>query len=344
MIHTDAGVVFDQMTVYDWIEQLRARRPQVAHGPPARRRLQRGVRRRDERPGRAQPHVPARLPARARATSRSSASPTSGSTSPAATSSCRRRSPTTLGRQNVKLGWAMQSIAANADGTVSMTFSTPGKTQTVTADHVILSLPFAVLRTLDYSGANFDPLKKTAITQLGAGQNAKLQLQFATRYWNTQAVGLERQPLHRPRVPEHAGTSRAGRAAPPGSSSTTPAATSRAALTPSTPYSNAATNPQVTTYAKAFARRSSRRSSRASRSSGTGRRRCRRRSSIRLNSRTRTGSPGSTSASRGYEGVAQGNIHFAGEHCSQDFQGYMEGGAAEGARAADEVLAALKKS
>jgi|SRR5271165_530955 len=30
----------------------------------------------------------------------------------------------------------------------------------------------------------------------------------------------------------------------------------------------------------------------------------------------------------GYEGVRQGNCHFAGEHCSINFQGYMEGGAA----------------
>ena len=44
----------------------------------------------------------------------------------------------------------------------------------------------------------------------------------------------------------------------------------------------------------------------------------------------------------GYEGVPQGNIHFAGEHCSQDFQGYMEGGASEGVRAAGEILALLK--
>ncbi len=43
----------------------------------------------------------------------------------------------------------------------------------------------------------------------------------------------------------------------------------------------------------------------------------------------------------GYEGVPQGNIHFAGEHCSQDFQGFMEGGASEGIRAAKEILAAL---
>jgi monoamine oxidase len=43
----------------------------------------------------------------------------------------------------------------------------------------------------------------------------------------------------------------------------------------------------------------------------------------------------------GYEGVAQGPIHFAGEHCSINFQGYMEGGAAEGGRAALEVYHAL---
>ena len=88
----------------------------------------------------------------------------------------------------------MQSIRTNADGTISMTFSTPGKNQTVTADHVILCMSFAVLRTLDTSGAGFDTLKKTAITQLGAGRNAKLQLQFTSRYWNAQ--GLERQRLH----------------------------------------------------------------------------------------------------------------------------------------------------
>ena len=40
----------------------------------------------------------------------------------------------------------------------------------------------------------------------------------------------------------------------------------------------------------------------------------------------------------GYEAVRQGNVHFAGEHCSIDYQGYMEGGAAEGQRAGLEVL------
>src|SRR6185437_3577051 len=35
--------------------------------------------------------------------------------------------------------------------------------------------------------------------------------------------------------------------------------------------------------------------------------------------------PGQYTTFSGYEGVAQGNIHFAGEHCSISFQGFMEG-------------------
>src|SRR5437762_1065059 len=85
----------------------------------------------------------------------------------------------------VKMGWQMKSIARNADGASTIVFSTPAGSERVTADHVVLALPFAVLRTLDYSGANFDPLKKTAIMQLGNGRNSKLQLQFASRLWNT---------------------------------------------------------------------------------------------------------------------------------------------------------------
>ena len=50
---------------------------------------------------------------------------------------------------------------------------------------------------------------------------------------------------------------------------------------------------------------------------------------------------GQYTAFSGYEGVPQGAIHFAGEHCSQDFQGFMEGGASEGVRAAAEVVHAL---
>lgn len=38
-----------------------------------------------------------------------------------------------------------------------------------------------------------------------------------------------------------------------------------------------------------------------------------------------------------------GNIFFAGEHCSEDFQGYMNGGAETGKRAAEGILSIVKK-
>jgi hypothetical protein len=40
-----------------------------------------------------------------------------------------------------------------------MSFDTPAGSKQVTADHVLLTLPFAVLRTVDYRRANFEPLR-----------------------------------------------------------------------------------------------------------------------------------------------------------------------------------------
>ena len=43
----------------------------------------------------------------------------------------------------------------------------------------------------------------------------------------------------------------------------------------------------------------------------------------------------------GSEGRPEGKCHFAGEHTSIDFQGYLNGAVETGQRAAAEVLAAL---
>ena len=44
----------------------------------------------------------------------------------------------------------------------------------------------------------------------------------------------------------------------------------------------------------------------------------------------------------GIEAAQGGNCHFAGEHTSIDFQGFLNGAVQTGERAADEVLADLK--
>ena len=242
-----------------------------------------------------------------------------------------------LGGQNIKLGWAMQSIRTNGDGTISLTFSTPGANQTVTADHVILCMSFAVLRTLDTSGAGFDNLKKTAITQLGAGRNAKLNMQFSSRYWNAKGsngnvytdLGIQNtwdvtrgQSGATGILVDYSGGNVAG------------------GFAPSTPYSNAANNSkQVTAYVNQVLAKLELVFPGITR---------------QWNGKASLSVPfldpllkcsysywriGQYTSFSGYEGAQQGNIHFAGEHCSQDFQGYMEGGASEGARAANEVLA-----
>jgi monoamine oxidase len=46
----------------------------------------------------------------------------------------------------------------------------------------------------------------------------------------------------------------------------------------------------------------------------------------------------------GTESEAVGQLHFCGEHTSENFQGYMEGAAESGERAAAEVLAAVSSN
>jgi monoamine oxidase len=243
-----------------------------------------------------------------------------------------------VGGQAIKQGWSMQSIRTNADATVTMTFATPGKTQTVTADHVILSLPFAVLRTLDYAKAGFDARKNTAITQLGSGRNSKLQLQFANRYWNAQG---STGGVYTDLGIQNAWDVTRGQNGATGILVNYSGGNVAGGYAPSTPYSNADTNPQVTTYAKAFLKKlevvfagiTAQWTGKANLSTPF-------RDPL-LNCSYSYWKVGQYTQFSGYEGVPQENIHFAGEHCSQDFQGFMEGGASEGIRAAKEILAAL---
>lgn len=51
--------------------------------------------------------------------------------------------------------------------------------------------------------------------------------------------------------------------------------------------------------------------------------------------------PGQWTSIGGSEGESAGNLHFAGEHTSVDFQGYMNGGAQSGADAAKAILASV---
>lgn len=53
--------------------------------------------------------------------------------------------------------------------------------------------------------------------------------------------------------------------------------------------------------------------------------------------------PGQWTTISGHEMEPVGNLYFAGEHCSADFQGYMNGGAETGRRAAEAILASVRR-
>src|SRR4051795_13280895 len=84
----------------------------------------------------------------------------------------------------ITLGSALVSIARRADGTYALAFDQGGRTMQVTADKVVLALPFSILRSsVDYAKAGFNQVKRRAIANLGMGTNSKLHLQFGDRHW-----------------------------------------------------------------------------------------------------------------------------------------------------------------
>jgi monoamine oxidase len=241
-----------------------------------------------------------------------------------------------LPARSIHLGYAMSAIAANTDGSVTITFAN-GKP--VTADYVILALPFAVLRTLDYSRAGFDALKTTAITQYGAGRNAKLNMQFATRIWNNTASDGS---LYTDLPVQSGWESTRGQSGSTGIWLAYPGASVSSSWGQSKPYSTAATNANVAKLANQVLAQleaiypgiTAQWTGKAMLSTPF--------TDPNLLLAYSYYKPGQYTAFSGYEKVPMGRIHFAGEHTSVNFQGYMEGGAEEGQRAASEILALLK--
>lgn len=243
---------------------------------------------------------------------------------------------------DVRTGWRLNSVAANANGTVSLGFDSPSGATVVEADRVILTTPFPVLRGLDISRAGFDARKLLAINELGAGRNAKLLLQFANRYWNSEGPwGISNGEAYADTGFQN--TWDTTRTQPGTAGILVNYTGGRVAedFRPLVPYSTAGQNAQVSTYAKSFLKKIEPVFPGLSKY---------------WNGKATLSTPwrdpnflcsysyfrvGQYTTIAGYERVPQGAIHFAGEHCSQDFQGYMEGGAVEGARAALEVFHAL---
>jgi len=232
-----------------------------------------------------------------------------------------------LGSQ-IRTGSVLTAIAQTAAGRLRLTFAEGSATKTVTADKVVLALPFSLLRSVDYSGAGFSPVKQTAIRELQMGTNSKLHLQFERRVWeglgsngatfadtgyqNTWDVTRGQGGSAGILVDYTGGTI--------GASFGSGTVQSRARqfldqIEPVLPGLKAAWNGRATLdFWKSYP--------------------------------WTKGSysywqVGQYTKFAGAEGQQEGNCHFAGEHTSIDFQGYLNGAVESGERAATEVIADL---
>ena len=233
----------------------------------------------------------------------------------------------------IQLGNALVAIKQNTNNTYTLTFQAGLTTKTVTADRVVLALPFSILRSsVDYKSAGFKALKQTAIRELGMGTNSKLHVQFTDRHWNDLGCNGETfadtgyqntwevsraQPGASGILVDYTG----GKV---GASFATGTPQERAQqflgqLEPVLPGISAKWNQRATVDfwpAYPWTKGSY--------------------SYWKVGQYTKF-----AGVEREREGRAL-NCHFAGEHTSVDFQGYLNGGVETGQRAATEVITALR--
>jgi monoamine oxidase len=224
---------------------------------------------------------------------------------------------------------ALTSIRRNADGSYRLGFESGLSTETVTADHVVLALPFSILRGLDYAKAGFSKVKTTAIQELGMGTNSKLHVQFKDRLWNSLHCNGETYADTGYQNTWEVTRAQAGSS---GILVNYTGGTIGASFGTGTPAERAAQFlKQIEPVLPGI--------------------------SSRWNGRATidfwAGYPwtkgsysywkvGQYTKFAGAEREAEGNCHFAGEHTSIDFQGYLNGAVESGERAAGEILSALK--
>jgi monoamine oxidase len=240
----------------------------------------------------------------------------------------------------IQLNHQLVAIQRESENTLRLSFATSTGPLDVTCEHVILTLPFSTLRHIDYQHAGFDALKQEAIAELGYGTISKLFLQFDTPYWFQDGpwprnnngffiTDLDIQTLWD------------GSLGQPGSHAILVNYTSGergAAYTPSAPYTTTSESEAIQQYARECLDQLERVFPGISpHYTGTAA------LSYPLGDPYLLGSyscwrVGQYTRFGGYEGVRQGPVHFAGEHCSTRWQGFMEGAASEGERAAREVL------
>jgi monoamine oxidase len=228
----------------------------------------------------------------------------------------------------INMGYELTAVARNGDGSWTLSF---GNSRTVRADRVVIAIPFSILRGVDLKKAQFETRKLRAINELGMGTNSKMHVGFKNRFWRD--LGSNGETYADTGYQNTWEVSRGqGKATDPGLlvdytggnigasfGSGTPTSRAKQVLgqiEPLLPGATANWNGNATIdYWQGY------QWSKGSYSYWK---------------------VGQYTGFSGMERAEQMGCHFAGEHTSIDFQGYLQGGVETGARAASEIVQAYK--
>ncbi len=234
------------------------------------------------------------------------------------------------------------AIRRDAGGRYQLRFDHRGSREVVYADRVVLTMPFIVLRAVDYSGAHFDSAKIDAIENLGYGYHTKLHLQFDGRAWLRP-----QHPWPEPTtgqiwttLPVQSALDYSlGQRGRPGLLEVFTAADPAMLDTPAMPYAQIADSRAVDRHVRGFFEQLDRIWPGVSPSWNGKATFGNAQADPNIRASYSCWLVGQCTTIAGHEARAQGRVHFAGEHTSVGYQGFMEGGAESGLRAADEILA-----
>jgi monoamine oxidase len=244
----------------------------------------------------------------------------------------------------IEYGHRLIAVRQRSDRSLVCTFDTPSATREITADHVVLTIPPTTLRDVELRGIDLLPVQRRAIAGATLGNNAKIFIQVEGRPWI--ADGFTGTVLTDKPVcggwdasnTQHGGLGAHARAIFVGYPGGTPGATlaARYGLTfgddagPAPPAMVADTLAQLEPIYPGI---------------GAAWRAGPRLAYVNDGNIDRylLGAysnflVGQYTSFCGGQSLRAGNLHFAGEHTSVAFQGYMEGAVRSGLRAAAEIV------
>ena len=229
-----------------------------------------------------------------------------------------------------------------ANGTYELRFESAGAIERVYADRVVLTIPFIALRGLDFSGAGFDSAKINAINNLGYGYHTKLHLQFDRRAWMRARHEWPEPTTGQiwTTLPVQSALDYSlGQAGNDGLIEVFTGAAPAMPDTPPMPYARVAGTGAVRRHVDAFFGQLDRIWPGVSPTWNTKATFGNAQADPNILASYSCWLVGQCTTIAGHEARAQGRVHFAGEHTSVAYQGFMEGGADSGLRAAGEILA-----